>query len=151
MNRLKDDRLRESGTFNNEAEKLKEAIFIHGGFFDKYDLMQVKYEMLRAVKTENRSIVSVASDFGLSRTAYYKALKDFTDYGLAGLLPGKRGPHGPYKLNNEILSTLYKWAKETPQRTVNELHEKLQSIFKIKIHPKTIRRALAEGKQKKGR
>ena len=77
---------------------MKDPLFLKGEFFDRRDLVQVKYEMLRRVRIDEASIVDAAAAFGLSRPSYYEALDAFTEQGLLGLRPRKRGPRGAHKL-----------------------------------------------------
>jgi Winged helix-turn helix len=58
--------------------------------------------MLRRVRTEGRSVTEATKLFGESRPTFYKLLKDFDRSGLVGLLPVKRGPHGPRKITPEV-------------------------------------------------
>jgi hypothetical protein len=61
-------------------------------FFDPLDLVQVKYEMLRRVRADHKSIRRAAQDFGFSRPSVYRARAAFERAGLPGLLPAERGP-----------------------------------------------------------
>ena len=91
--------LAESGTVNPHAQDVQDAAFLDSEFFDPRDLVQVRYEMLRRVRTEGQTVVDAASSFGVSRPTFYKAQADFERAGLAGLLPVK-------KAANEQLKTL---------------------------------------------
>ncbi len=46
----KQKRLREAGTLNPHPEKVTDELFRERSFFDRADLLQVKYEMLRCVE-----------------------------------------------------------------------------------------------------
>src|ERR1035438_10312953 len=59
--------LEASGTFNPRSAKVRHPLFQQSEFFDPQDLLQLKYETLRALKAEGCSIAKAASDFGLSR------------------------------------------------------------------------------------
>jgi len=63
----KPERLKQYGAFNPHPEKVTEESFLGSmlDFFDPRDLIQVKYEMLRAVDKEGRSVkeASEALDF----------------------------------------------------------------------------------------
>jgi len=74
-----------SGTLNPRPES----------FFDARDLMQVKYEMVRWVEREHVPVQAAAAAFGFSRVAWYQVNARYVTYGLAGLLPQRRGPR-PY-------------------------------------------------------
>ncbi len=96
--------LAESGTVNPHAQDVQDAAFIGSDFFDARDLVQVRYEMLRRVRTEGQSIADIATRFGVSRPTFYKVQADFERAGLAGLLPAKRGPQGPHKVTAEVMA-----------------------------------------------
>jgi len=107
MNRDKDAKrqvLRKNGTLNPRLDRVKSELFTDNEFFDAADLMQIKYEMVRAAEQQGRPISKVAKEFGLSRPAFYHAQQAFREQGLAGLLPRKRGPKSSYKLTGEALA-----------------------------------------------
>jgi transposase len=68
--------------------------------------MQVKYEMLRRVRLEGYTVTQAAAAFGFSRLSLYQARAAFEKRGGAGLVPRKRGPHGPHKLTGEVMRFL---------------------------------------------
>jgi len=84
--------LEASGTANPHAQDVRDPAFIDSDFFDPRDLIQVKYEMLRRVRSEGQSVAKASAMFGVSRPTFYKARSDFDRRGLVGLLPAKRGP-----------------------------------------------------------
>ncbi|MCP4947116.1 MAG: hypothetical protein GY923_06385 [Aestuariibacter sp.] len=47
--RKKRQLLQDSGTLNSHAEQVTDELFQQYAFFDREDLVQVKYEMLRCV------------------------------------------------------------------------------------------------------
>ena len=87
--------LQEEGTLNISPEKVSDPKFQVDEFFDPRDLVQVKYEMLRRVRIENATVTAAAEEYGFSRPAYYQASSNFDESGIGGLVPKKRGPHGP--------------------------------------------------------
>jgi transposase len=141
--------LRQSGTLNPTAEKVREPLFAEAAFFDANDLLQVKYEMLRSIQMEGRSIVGCARKFGLSRPTIYKAQADFEAKGLNGLLPEKRGPKQPHKLKPEVMKALAQWSSEQPEIKTAELSARVQRRWGIVLRPRTIYNALS-GRGKKG-
>jgi transposase len=80
--------------------------FQEDGFFDPRDIVQVKYEMLRRVSVDKMSVTDASDEYGVSRPTFYQARADFDDAGLGGLVPRKRGPRGPHKLQGEVLAFL---------------------------------------------
>ena len=65
----KPERLKQYGALNPHPEKITEELFLDSmlDFFDPRDLIQVKYEMLRAVDKEGRPAKEAAKAFGFSR------------------------------------------------------------------------------------
>ena len=94
--RSKVQALSAEGLLNPAAEKVRDPKFQTNEFFDPRDLVQVKYEMLRRVSAEKVPITDVTEEYGVSRPTYYQAKANFAEAGIAGLVPKKRGPHGPH-------------------------------------------------------
>jgi transposase len=105
--------------------------------------VQVKYEMLRGVQKEGRAVVEAAEAFGLSRPVFYVTQELFNREGLPGLLPRKRGPKRPHKLNDEALAVLAQ-AIEEAGRMLNgeELRALLAQRCGVQAHPRSILRRL---------
>jgi Helix-turn-helix domain len=98
---LKVTALLAEGTFNPAAERVRDPKFHAHDFFDPRDLVQVRYELLRRVSLEHASVTAATAEYGVSRPTYYQAKATFATAGLAGLVPRKRGPRGPHKLQGE--------------------------------------------------
>ena len=60
--------------------------------------------MLRRVSVEKASVTDVSDEYGVSRPTFYQAKADFEAAGIAGLVPKKRGPRGPHKLQSDVLA-----------------------------------------------
>ena len=142
--------LRQSGTLNPAPEKVRHSLFAESVFFDANDLLQVKYEMLRSIRVEGRSIAGAAVEFGLSRPTVYEARAHFEANGVDGRLPGKRGPKHPHKLTPEVMNVLRQWNTERPEMGMLELAAQVKHRWGIEVHPRTIEKALA-GRAKRGR
>ena len=142
----KDELLRKDGTLNPTPEKVLDAKFLEDGFFDPHDLVQVRYEMLRRVSVENVSITHVVQEYGISRPTYYQAKTSLEAQGLAGLVPKKRGPHGPHKLSAQIISFLKRQILPGQPIRARELVRLVRERFGLQVHPRTIERVLAEKK-----
>jgi len=140
--RSKTDALREEGTLNSSPEKVRDPKFREGGFFDPRDLIQVKYEMLRRVLVENVAVTEAAGEYGVSRPTYYQARENFEKAGIAGLVPRKRGPHGPHKLQSEVLAFLKRHHIPGNPIRARQLARLIQQEFALQVHPRTIERAL---------
>ena len=140
--------LTESGTANPHPEAVRDAAFVESEFFDPRDLIQVKYEMLREVSHEGASKVQAAASYGISRQAFYQALNAFTLGGIAGLLPGQRGPKGAHKLTDEVMAFIVQRQAEVPGLHARALAEALRKEMQLQVHPRSIERALARKKKR---
>lgn len=128
---------------NPAPQKVSDRKFREGEFFDPRDAVQVKYEMLRRVSVENASVTDATIEYGVSRPTYYQAKANFDEAGLAGLVPKRRGPRGPHKLQGEILAFVEKRHVPGEPIRARELVELIREEFSIDVHPRTIERALA--------
>jgi transposase len=125
-----------------------DELFRESQFFDPRDLPQVKYEMLRRVQTDGDSIAGAARAFGFSRPSFYEAQTAFAGAGLDGLLPKKRGPRGAHKLDAEVMAFVLESRSKQPSASATTLVTLVQKRFGIKIHPRSIERALARQEKK---
>jgi len=142
--------LQATGTFNVRSAQVRHTSFQQSEFFDAEDLLQLKYETLRALEAEGYSIARAATEFGLSRPTIYQTQQQFQEQGLQGLLPQKRGPKNPRKLTAEIRQHLQELVAAEPELKAPELTVRLRRRFKVKVHPRTIEKAL-KSKAKRGR
>jgi transposase len=140
--------LEESGTANPRAQDVRDPVFIDSDFFDPRDLIQVKYEMLRRVRTEGQSVAKASATFGVSRPTFYKARSDFDRSGLVGLLPAKRGPRGPHKITPEVTRFIEETVVRGEELTAPRLVERIAERFGLVVHQRTVKRALARLKKK---
>lgn len=134
--------LAEDGTLNLAPDKVGDPKFQEGGFFDPRDIVQVKYEMLRRVSIDRASVTEISDEYGVSRPTFYQARADFEGAGLAGLVPRKRGPRGPHKLQGEVLAFLKAQVDPGEPIRARELTDRLRIKFGLDVHPRTIERAL---------
>lgn len=134
--------LREEGTLHSAPEKVRDVKFQESDFFDPRDAVQVKYEMLRRVSVEKASVTDVSDEYGVSRPTYYQAKADFEQAGIAGLVPKKRGPRGPHKIQSEILAFLRTRLVPGEPIRARELARLIQQEFGLDVHPRTIERAI---------
>lgn len=140
--RSKAETLKEGGTLNPTPEAVKDPKFREGEFFDPLDLVQVKYEMLRRVRIEKASIADTSEEYGVCRPTYYQAKSNFEAGGIGGLVPKKRGPRGPHKLQSSVLEFLERHVAPGQPIRAHELAALLKQEFKFEVHPRTIERAL---------
>ncbi len=63
------------------------------------------------------SVAQVSDEYGVTRPTFYQAKADFEGAGIVGLVPRKRGPRGPHKIQSEVLAFLK--AQGRPRRTAS--------------------------------
>ena len=112
----KEASLAASRTLNPHPEGVTHPAFTSGAFFDPANLVQVKYEMVRAVEAGGLGAGAAAAAFGLARQTYYNARKALADHGLAGLIPARPGPQGGHKLTAEVVDFLEQQLSPIPRR-----------------------------------
>jgi len=144
----KTEALRRGGALNRHTQRVNDARFAEGEFFDARDLVQVKYEMLRKVRAEGASVTEAAGAFGMSRFSFYQAQAAFEQTGLPGLTPKKPGPRGRHKLTPEVLAFVREELAEDPSPEMRELPDRVQERFGLRVHQRTIERALSDAKKK---
>jgi transposase len=139
---VKDETLKRNGSFNNNHENVYAGIFNTVPFFDKRDIVQVKYEMIRAASKKEGSITEIADLYGFSRKSYYQISKAFEADGLCALLPKKTGPKGASKLNPEVLEFIDSFVAGHKNAKSKEISAALEAEKGINVHPRTIYRHL---------
>lgn len=147
----KPERLKEYGAFNPHPERVTEELFSDSmlDFFDSRDLIQVKYEMLRAVDKEGRSVKQASETFGFSRPAFYQAQSKFKQGGVSGLIKKRPGPKSAHKLTNDVLTFIEEKTEEGEPLRARKLAPLLREKFGKDVHPRSIERAIARRKKKK--
>lgn len=138
--------LREQGALNRHPEGVTDELFQQSEFFDPRDLIQVKYEMLRRVSATDKTASEAARAFGFSRPSFYEAKSSFDEEGLFGLVPKKRGPRGGHKVTEEVLKFLRRAVEEEGPVGSQELAEKIRERFGVRVHRRTVERALGKKK-----
>jgi transposase len=131
------------GTLHPAPEKVRDPKFREHDFFDPRDLVQVKYELLRRVSLEHASVTDATEEYGVSRPTYYQTKVNFAKAGMAGLVPQKRGPRGPHKLQGEALAFVEQHLVAGEPVRARALAKQLRQQFALTIHPRTIERAVA--------
>ena len=144
----KKDFLVRNGTYNKHYEKVKSAKFTGDDFFDSMDVVQVKYEMLKEVIKDGRSVSDAAYDFGFSRTAFYSIKDAFDERGMSGLTPEKPGPKKPHKMTSEYQAQIDEHITRNPKISSGELAALLSKNSAITISKRTIQRYQAKKKQR---
>jgi transposase len=138
--------LREQRALYPHPESVKAEGFGPDQFLDPRDLVQVKYEMLREHRLKGRPVKEVSREFGVSRQGFYLAEAAFEQEGMPGLLPRRRGPKGAHKCTDSILDFVAQW-REAPGSEPSVV-EAIEDRFGVRLHPRSIDRALARRKKK---
>ncbi|MDX2150026.1 MAG: helix-turn-helix domain containing protein [Bryobacteraceae bacterium] len=141
--------LQQQGTLNPRPKDVRDELFLQDAFFDARDLVQVKYEMLRRVQTDGRSVTDAAAGFGFSRPSFYQALAAFEQDGLAGLVPHKRGPKQAHKLTDEVITFINEVRQREPSVRLPDLARLIEERFGTKVHPRSIERSLLRHQKKR--
>jgi transposase len=132
----------EEGTLNPSPEKIKDPKFLDGEFFDPRDIVQVKYEMLRRVSVENAPVTGATEEYGVSRPTFYQTKASFQKAGIAGLVPKKRGPQGPHKVQGEVFQFIQEQVVTGKPIRARQLTKQILKRFGLDIHPRTIERVV---------
>src|SRR5271169_2640937 len=134
--------LQQQGALNPRPKEVRDELFRQDDFFDPRDLVQVKYEMLRRVQSEGKSVTDAAANFGFSRPSFYQALSAFEQDGLAGLVPHKRGPKQAHKLTDDVMAFIVDQRQKEPSVRPAELSRLIREHFGTTVHPRSIERRL---------
>jgi len=150
----KDDKtesLKKYGAFNPHPQKVVEETFSDSAleFFDPRDLVQVKYEMLRAVEKEGRSVKHASKAYGFSRPAFYQAQSQFKQGGVTGLVKKRPGPKSAHKLTADILAFIEQKIEEGKPLRSRRLVPLIKEKFGKDVHPRSIERAVVRRKKKR--
>jgi transposase len=140
--------LQQQGTLNPRPKEVRDELFLQDEFFDARDVVQVKYEMLRRVQAEAKSVTDAAANFGFSRPSFYQALSAFEQDGLAGLIPHKRGPKQAHKLTGEVLTFINEVRQKDPSIRMPHLASLIEERFGTRVHPRSIERSLLRHQKK---
>jgi transposase len=150
----KDDKtesLRKYGALNPHPQRVTETVFSDSvlEFFDPRDLVQVKYEMLRAVDKEGRSVKQASEAFGFSGPAFYQAQSKFKQGGVTGLVKKRPGPKSAHKLTADILAFIEEKIEEGKPLRARKLAPLIRKKFGKDVHPRSIERAVLGRKKKR--
>jgi len=135
--------LEQQGLVNPAADSVRDALFVDSEFFDPRDIVQVRYEMLRAGRVGERSVTETAAAFGVSRATYYQQVAAFAEEGIAGLIPDKRGPRGPHKLTDAVVDFVAGELAQHPALDSQAIAEAVAERFGVRVHRRSVERAIA--------
>lgn len=144
----KEKALKEHTSLNPHPDAVVDPLFGSADFFDPRDIVQVKYEMVRSVRVDGRSVTEAASAFGFSRPSFYQAQTVLEHEGLSGLIPKKRGPRSSHKLDEEVMDFVVQLLREDPLLRAPMLVGHIAERFGRRVHPRSVERALARRKKK---
>jgi transposase len=150
MDDAKTKALRQQGTLNRQPGRVNDEVFRGNEFFDRRDVVQVKYEMLRRVRVDGLPAAQAAQAFGVSRMTFYQAQASFHKEGLPGLIPKRRGPRQAHKLSSPVLEFIDQQRATDKTLHARQLVGRTRERFGLSVHPRSIERALSR-RTKKGR
>lgn len=142
--------LDQRGVLHPHPERVSDDLFAGDPFFDRRDLVQVKYEMLRSARVDGHTVSAAADAAGLSRPTFYSARAAFEGHGLVGLLPARKGPRRAHKLSEDVLDLIEQWRTADPDLDMAALAARLRERLDLSVHPRSIERALNRRRAKKG-
>ncbi len=141
--------LRITRTLNPHPDAVRDPAFTQGDpFFDARDLLQVKYEMLRRVLVDGHPVTATVAAFGFSRPSFYATQAAWQAAGLPGLVPARPGPRAAHKLTPEVVTFLVEQQAQQPSLRTADLVDLLQTRFGLRVHPRSVERALARHRKK---
>jgi len=143
-------RLREAGLLHPQPDEVRDRCFQEfPEFFDARDLLQVRYELLRAHRVGGQAVMGLCKRYGISRQTFYNLLAKFSRSGTAGLLPARPGPRGPSKLTSEIVAFAQEQLQSEPDLAGSELAIRVEARFERSIHRRTAEKFLQQLRSKK--
>ena len=145
----KEAALRAARALNPRPEAVLAADFAGSEFLDARDLVQVKYEMVRRVHLDGDSVSGAALAFGFSRPSWYAAAAALEREGLPGLLAARPGPRRAHKLTEQVLAHAETLLAGDASLRPADLVEPLADRFGVRVHPRSIERALARRRSRK--
>jgi transposase len=107
--------------------------------------------MVRRVRQEGQTVSAAASAFGFSRPSWYAAAAALDEAGLPGLVPTRPGPRRAHKLTEEIVAFLRAAREDDPSLRSAELARRVADSFGVRVHPRSVERALARDSRPKSR
>ena len=143
----KSEALAQDGVLNPNPELVRDKLFADNPFFDAKDLVQVRYEMVRRHQVDGLAISEAAATFGVTRPTFYKAQNALQKDGLTGLLPGRRGPRDGHKVTAEVITFVAELKAANPGLTTSKCLDAVEARFGVKVHRRSLERALARKKK----
>ena len=104
--------------------------------------------MLRRVQKDGWTVLKASQKFGFSRPSFYKTKNDFSTKGLPGLIPRQKGPKEAHKLSGDVMEYVDQTIAKDNTLKAAKIVSLLKKRFSLKVHPRSIERALARRKKK---
>jgi transposase len=145
----KTEALRQRGSLNPRPERVTDPLFAGSDFFDRRDVVQVKYEMVRRTRVEGQPVSQSATAFGFSRPSFYQAQARLARGGLAALVPQKPGPRRSHKLDPAVMRFVQHLRADDASVSSTELARRVRERFGRTVHPRSVERALAREEKKR--
>jgi transposase len=147
-NGTKTEILQQHSALNCRPDDVRDELFLEYEFFDAFDTVQIKYEMLRRVQKDGWPVSRAAKVFGFSRNAFYKARIAFQKAGIAGLFRERPGPRHAHKLSEEVMDFIKQALKENSELSTLDLRQMIKDKFGISVHRRSIERTLQRHEKK---
>ena len=142
--------LRAERSLNPRPEAVTDEGFASSEFFDARDVVQVKYEMVRRVRVDGEAVSRSTAAFGFSRPSFYEAAAALDTGGLAALVPARPGPRRAHKLTEEVVAFVRRRLETDPSLRSVDLVEAIAERFGLRVHPRSVERALARSFRAEG-
>jgi transposase len=104
---------------------------------------------VRRVRIEGDQVSRSAAAFGFSRPSLYQAAAALDSGGLAALVPARPGPRRAHKLTDEIVAFAAAALAAEPSLRSADLADAIAEQFGVRVHPRSVERALARATQPK--
>ena len=147
----KEEWLKETRTFNRNHDKINDNLFAESDMLDARDLLQVRYEMVRAVKIDKSSATEVAQRFGVSESTLNRNIRALNEGGVIALIPESKGPKGQYSLDEDELKFIDSYLEAHPDATGGQVYSALLKEKQSTVSKRTVERHLASKKEIGGR
>lgn len=138
------DFLKSQSLLNPRPERVTHPLFETIEFFDRLDLPQVRYEMLRAARVEQTPVAEACRLLGFSREYFYRLERAFTERGYVALLGSPMGRPPLLALNQEIINFIVHRKLELPKLSGEKLRKEILQLYKVDCSRRTVERIIAK-------
>ncbi len=142
MDNKKVELLKKHRLLNGKPECVCHPLFVDSEFFDPLDLVQVRYEMIRAARSGEMSVTNACRTFGFSRDSFYKQESAFMKRGFVGLLGSPRGRRPVIALNQEVLNFITRRKFQEPNVSGEKLRIEVHKNFGVECSKRTVERVI---------